>query len=72
MSVVSLVIQENLVNRVIQGILVDQENLALKDDLVKMVLMVTNVIVLSALEFLHKKENLVIQEHQENVGLPDL
>jgi len=70
-NVESLVIQENLEKMDIKDIQVDQENLALKDHLVKMVLMETDIIVLSALESMHKKENLVIQEDQESADSLD-
>lgn len=70
-NVESLAIQENLENKGIPDILVNQENLALQDDLVKMVLMETQNTVLSVLEYIQKKEYLVIQEHQENVDRLD-
>ena len=63
----SLAIQENLENKGIQDILVNQENLVFQDDLVKMVLMETQNTVPSVLEYIQKKESLVIQGHQENV-----
>ena len=69
MSVVSLAILESLENRDIRDTLVDQEKLVLQDDLVKMVPMEMQVNVPSVLELIPKKENVVTQEDQENVGL---
>ena len=71
-SVESLVIQESLENMEDQDILVDQETVALKDHLVKMVPMETDIIALSVLECMQKKENLVLQEDQESVDPLDL
>ena len=69
MSVVSLAILESLESKDIRDTLVDQEKLVLQDDLVKMVPMEMQVDVLSVLELIPKKENVVTQEDQENVGL---
>ena len=71
-SVVSLAILESLENRDTRDTLVDQEKLVLQDDLVKMVPMEMQVNVPSVLELIPKKENVVTQEDQENVGLLDL
>lgn len=68
-SVVSLAILESLENRDTRDTLVDQEKLVLQDDLVKMVPMEMQVNVPSVLELIPKKENVVTQEDQENVGL---
>ena len=68
-SVVRLAILEGLENRDIRDTLVDQEKLVLQDDLVKMVPMEMQVNVPSVLELIPKKENVVTQEDQENVGL---
>ena len=58
--------QENLVNPA------DQENLAPKDGLAKMVLMETDITVPNVLMSMHTRVYLVIQEDQENVDLLDV
>lgn len=68
-SVVSLAILESLENMDTRDTLADQEKLVLQDDLVKMVPMEMQVNVPSVLELIPKKENVVTQEDQENVGL---
>ena len=67
----NLATQVNLVNKENLVILVHLEILALKDHLVKMVLMETDIIAPSALESMHKKENLVFQENEEDMDLLD-
>ena len=67
-----LATQVNLENEENLAILVNQENLAFQENLVKMVLMEEKIIVLSALESMQTKENLVIQDNQENVENLDL
>ena len=68
----NLAMKVNLVNKEIQDILVDQETVAPKDHLVKMVPMETDTTALSALKCMHKKENPVIQENEEDTDLLDL
>ena len=72
MNLENLATQVNLVNKENLVILVHLEILGLKDHLVKMVLMETDIIALSVLESMHKKENLVILENEEDMDLLDL
>ena len=74
MSLESMATQVNLESLGILVILVNQENLGLQEDLVKMVLMEANITVPSVPKYMHMMEHLATQENQENLenkGLED-
>ena len=68
----SVATQVNLENQEILVTLVDQENLGIQEDLVKMVLTEISITVLSVLMYMHMRESLATQENQDNVETLDL
>ena len=71
-SLDSLATQVNPVNLGNLAILVDQENLGIQEDLVKMVLMETNITALSVPIYMDKMESLGTPANQDNVENQDL
>jgi len=67
----NLATQVSLENREILVILVDQENPGPQEDLVKMVLMETNMAALSVHKYMHQMEILVMLENLEDVENKD-
>ena len=71
-SLESLATQVSLENPENLVILVDQENLGIQEDLVKMVLMEINITALSVPIYMDKMESLGTPENQDNVENQDL